>query len=124
MFDPELLKSMMMGDYRAHGEKSDDRKSSASTKKSLQEIDLHAEKLFKDGLIPQEKLPAQIAALENYLEMASKKQVRNLMVIHGKGDSVLIKEVHRILKRHARVESFRHENDLPYLGGATRVVLK
>lgn len=114
----------MMGDYRAHGEKSEDRKSATSAKKALYEIDLHAEKLFKDGFIPQEKLPAQISALENHIALASKKRIRNLTVIHGKGDSVLIKEVHRILKRHAMVKSFRQENDLPSLGGATRVVLK
>lgn len=124
MIDPELLRSLMMGDYAPSGVQKEEVPKKSDPKKKYAVIDLHAEILFKQKEKPKDLLKAQIQALEDHLEKSSGLRLRQIEVIHGKGDSVLLKEVHRVLKKHWTVKSFQQLNDAPSFGGSTRVVLK
>lgn len=124
MVDPDLLRRMMMGDYSAQNAEKNESEERRPSKKEVEIIDLHADKLFKGKPIPKQLPEAQVSALLNHIERVQKLSIKNLIVIHGKGDAVLIKAVHHKLKFHASVLNYRQIHDIPYLGGATRITLK
>lgn len=62
--------------------------------------------------------------LDDYLEAAHAKGFREVRIIHGKGEGVLRRRVHSILRKHPLVVSL-HPADASGGGwGATVVVLK
>ncbi len=117
--DPELLKSMMMGDYAATGKKESS-EIQKHTKSNAREIDLHASRLFRQLPPRNEILTAQIAALRDFLSKAINAGVSSIVIIHGKGEAILIQEVHKVLKANQAVKSFQVLYDIPHQGGATR----
>jgi hypothetical protein len=120
--DPDLLRKMMMGDYSAVPGDDKHRKGFVGSSKTKSSIDLHAEKLFLGKKVPvDEVLSAQISSLTEHLDHCRKNNIRKTIVIHGKGDDILRKEVHQLLTRTAFVSSFGLIIDTPYFGGATRV---
>lgn len=58
-----------------------------------------------------------------YIDACLKRQIFKLRIVHGKGIGVQREIVHSILKKHARVESFRHEGGSGGGWGATVVEL-
>jgi DNA-nicking Smr family endonuclease len=123
--DPDLLRKMMMGDYSAVPEDDKHSRGFVTPSKVKSSLDLHAEKLFAGKKVAaNETLSAQLAALNKYLEDCRMKHKRKTIIIHGKGDDILRKEVHQLLTKTAFVASFSLIIDTPYFGGATRVSLK
>ena len=123
--DPELLRKMMMGDYSAPLDDDKHGKGIDSSPKSKSNIDLHADRLFAGRKIAaNDVLAAQMTALKDHLEDCQKNNIRKTIIIHGKGDGILRREVHLLLAKTNFVSSFSLVIDTPYFGGATRVFLK
>ena len=59
-----------------------------------------------------------------YIEACEEKGIRDLRIIHGKGMGVLRQQVHALLQRHERVESFQLASGDAGGWGATLVRLK
>lgn len=87
-------------------------------------IDLHLEALVRDPAeVPRDQvLSTQIRHFENYLSMALKLGVDNIFVIHGVGDGILKREVHKILSKTRYVRKFQNEYNKKYGYGATEVI--
>ncbi|TXF88587.1 hypothetical protein FUA23_14055 [Neolewinella aurantiaca] len=87
-------------------------------------IDLHLEALVRDpGEVPRDQvLSTQIRHFENYLSMALKLGVDNIFVIHGVGDGILKREVHKVLSKTRYVRKFKNEYNKKYGYGATEVI--
>lgn len=62
--------------------------------------------------------------LNDYLEAASQKQFKEVLIIHGKGTGVLRKTVQDILRKHPLVVSLRQPDNRRGGWGATLVVLR
>lgn len=87
-------------------------------------IDLHLEALVRDPEeIPRDQvLSTQLRHFENYLSMALKLGIDNIFVIHGVGDGILKREVHKILTKTRYVRKFKNEYNKKYGYGATEVI--
>ena len=87
-------------------------------------IDLHLEALVRDPAeVPRDQvLSTQIRHFENYLSMALKLGIDNIFVIHGVGDGILKREVHKILGKTRYVRKFKNEYNKKYGYGATEVI--
>lgn len=87
-------------------------------------IDLHLEALVRDPAeVPRDQvLSTQLRHFENYLSMALKLGVDNIFVIHGVGDGVLKREVHKMLEKTRYVRKFKNEYNKKYGFGATEVI--
>jgi hypothetical protein len=120
--DPELLKKMMMGGYSSSFSNKDKKYSRESGRIRKKEIDLHFNKLYpqKSGLSSAEKLQLQLDCLEEQLA-ENRGKVRQLIVVVGKGEGVLKKEVLQKLKRLNLKNSL--VEDPPYFGNAIRIYL-
>ncbi len=115
----------MMGDYSASSDDNKHSTSISSSPKSKSNIDLHSERLFAGRKIAaNDVLAAQMTALKDHLEDCRKNNIRKTIIIHGKGDDILRKEVHLLLGKTNFVSYFSLIIDTPYFGGATRVFLK
>jgi DNA-nicking Smr family endonuclease len=69
--------------------------------------------------------PREIASLlEDYFAECAKAGIRDVRVIHGKGTGTLRETVHALLRKSARVESFRLGDETSGSWGATRVRLR
>ena len=62
--------------------------------------------------------------LDDYLEAASGKGFKEVLIIHGKGQGVLKKRVQAILKRHPLIVTIRQADEATGGWGATVAVLK
>jgi DNA-nicking Smr family endonuclease len=62
--------------------------------------------------------------LDDYLEAAREKGFREVLIIHGKGQGVLLQRVHALLKKHPLVISMRQADETAGGWGATVAVLK
>lgn len=87
-------------------------------------IDLHLEALVRDPeSVPKDQvLATQLKYFDNYLQMALKLGVDNIFVIHGVGDGILKREIHKQLEKTAFVRKFKNEYHKKYGFGATEVI--
>ncbi|MGA0231563.1 MAG: Smr/MutS family protein [Saprospiraceae bacterium] len=95
--------------------------SSEHTEHTRSELDLHIEVLRPDLLnaLPERIVDVQIRAFENYLEKAIEKNLRQILVIHGRGQGVLRHHIHKSLESRKEVFQFRLLNN----DGATEIIL-
>jgi hypothetical protein len=125
--DPNLLKSMMMGDYRPGNEESAPLKESNTNKnKSIfKVIDLHADKLFQNRKMPAPNsiLNQQLESLNDFIEKAHAQRIVSIIAVHGKGEGILKKNIYQKLTNHPKVKSYKPIEDNPYFGGASRIYL-
>lgn len=87
-------------------------------------IDLHLEALVRDpAAVPRDQvLSTQMRYFTNYLQMALKLGVDNIFVIHGVGNGILKREVHKELERTKFVREYKNEYHDKYGYGATEVI--
>lgn len=125
--DPKLLKSIMMGDYRASADNAEHKsdKKSIKNKSSLKIIDLHAEKLFQGTMPSAEKiLEKQLETLFDFIALAFSQRQHFVTAIHGKGEGILKKTIYQKLAHHPNVKSVKCIDDNPYFGGASKIYLR
>jgi hypothetical protein len=94
--------------------------------KPVQEVDLHIEKLrddyqFIDGA---EILKLQLANFHKALDAAIVHQLPDITFIHGTGNGFLKNEIHKLLGRNPKVQTFMDARKEKFGFGATRVILK
>ena len=94
--------------------------------KPVQEVDLHIEKLrddheFLDGA---EILKLQLAHFHKALDAAIVHQLPDITFIHGTGNGFLKNELHKLLGRNPKVQTFMDARKEKFGFGATRVILK
>jgi hypothetical protein len=87
-------------------------------------IDLHLPALVRDpDSVPKDQvLSTQMRYFENYLQMALKLGVDNIFIIHGVGNGILKREVHKTLEKTRYVRKFKNEYHTKYGFGATEVI--
>ena len=83
-------------------------------------VDLHLSKEIIESKYfdPRNALSIQISILEKELDNAIVKGLNEMTIIHGVGEGILKKEVHKVLKAHSHVTEF--SNDY----GSTKVKFK
>ncbi|PGH39398.1 MAG: hypothetical protein CRN43_09330 [Candidatus Nephrothrix sp. EaCA] len=89
-------------------------------------IDLHIENLVEShrGLSNYEIVTIQLQAFQNFLDNAIVHHQKYLVAIHGVGKGVLRQEIHKMLRNHKEVASFKHQYHPFYGLGATEIYLK
>ncbi|MGB0851207.1 MAG: Smr/MutS family protein [Bacteroidia bacterium] len=118
--DPKLLKRIIMGEFSADISHKSSKKKSNSAKRNV-ELDLHFEKLYPGNshFSSSEKLTMQLDGLIDFINECQRKSVRNAIVVVGKGEGILKKEVCR------RLESLNLKNsevlNAPYFGNAIKI---
>lgn len=122
--DPELLKRMMMGDYAAPFGSSEKEEKKGKSAKNITSLDLHAHKLIS-GIrpAPEALLTFQIQSFTEFLEQAKTQGLREVVVIHGKGDDVLRQAIIKKAKTINWVKSYQLLHEKPHFQGATRFYL-
>ncbi len=87
-------------------------------------IDLHLPALVRDpASVPKDQvLATQLRYFENYLQMALKLGVDNIFIIHGVGNGILRKEIHKHLEKTPFVRKFKNEYHEKFGYGATEVI--
>jgi hypothetical protein len=90
------------------------------------EVDLHIEKLRDDYqfLNSSEILQIQLAHFHKALDAAIVHQLPEVIFIHGSGNGTLRHEIHKLLGKHSKIETFMDARKEKFGYGATRVVLK
>jgi hypothetical protein len=90
------------------------------------EVDLHIEKLRENHqfINSTEILRIQLAHFHKTLDAAIVHQLPDIIFIHGAGNGILRHELHKVLSKHAKVETFMDARKEKFGYGATRVVLK
>ena len=91
--------------------------------RGIPEIDLHIEYLtddYKLKLDKREALQFQLEYLRYIIEEAEKNTVRELIIIHGKGEGVLKNEVRKLLSSMAHIELWDGTYQF-YGSGATHI---
>jgi hypothetical protein len=94
--------------------------------KPIQEVDLHIEKLRNDHefLNSTEIFKLQLAHFNKALDAAIVHQLPDITFIHGTGNGTLKNELHKILGKHPKVQTFMDARKEKFGFGATRVILK
>lgn len=94
--------------------------------KPQREVDLHIEKLRDDHqfLSSAEIQQIQMAHFTKALDAAIVHQLPEIVFIHGTGNGILRHEIHKVLSKHAKVQTFMDALKEKFGYGATRVVLK
>ena len=94
--------------------------------KPASEIDLHIEKLRDDYqfLGSSEILAIQLTHFNKILDAAIVNQLPEITFIHGTGNGVLKHELHKILSKHQKIETFMDARKEKFGYGATKVLLK
>ncbi|RMG16003.1 MAG: hypothetical protein D6730_25690 [Bacteroidetes bacterium] len=89
-------------------------------------VDLHAESLADRPweMAPSAILKLQLEALEKGLSDALSENYRSMIVIHGIGEGVLRKEVHKRLHQLPYVERFEQADLRRFGNGATKIYFK
>jgi hypothetical protein len=90
------------------------------------EIDLHIEKLRDDHqfLNSAEILRVQLDYFQKALDAAIVHQLPEIVFIHGSGNGTLKNEIHKILSKHQKIQTFMDARKEKFGYGATKVVLK
>lgn len=93
------------------------------TKKPPREIDLHIEKLTADHdlMSNSEKLKLQLETFENSLNAAIISGMDEITFIHGIGNGVLRKEIHRFLSQFKQIQYYKDSHKTNFGYGATLV---
>jgi len=104
--------------------KSGDEK--AVVEKPGKETDLHIEKLRNDYqfINSAEILKIQLDYFHKSLDAAIVHQLHEIVFIHGAGNGVLRNEIHKILGKHPKVQTFMDAQKEKFGYGATKVILK
>jgi hypothetical protein len=90
------------------------------------EVDLHIEKLRDDHqfLNNADILSIQLTYFHKALEAAIVHQLPEITFIHGTGNGTLKHEIHRILGKHQKIQTFMDARREKFGYGATKVILK
>lgn len=104
--------------------KSADEKTTAE--KPSQEIDLHIEKLRDDleFLNGADIMKIQIDHFNKALDAAIVHQLPDITFIHGAGNGVLKHELHKLLSKNNKIQTFMDARKEKFGYGATKVILK
>jgi hypothetical protein len=94
--------------------------------KPVSELDLHIEKLRDDYqfLSSSEILNIQTDHFKKALDAAIVHQMPDITFIHGTGNGILKHELHKLLSKHLKVQTFMDARKEKFGYGATKVVLK
>ena len=94
--------------------------------KPVQELDLHIEKLRDDYqfLTSSEILNIQTDHFKKALDAAIVHQMPDITFIHGAGNGILKHELHKLLSKHPKVQTFMDARKEKFGYGATKVILK
>jgi hypothetical protein len=94
--------------------------------KPVSEIDLHIEKLRDDHqfLSSSEILNIQTNHFKKALDAAVVHQMPDITFIHGTGNGILKHELHKLLSKHPKVQTFLDARKEKFGYGATKVMLK
>jgi len=94
--------------------------------KPASEIDLHIEKLRDDHhfLGSSEMLSIQVERFKKALEAAIVHQMHEITFTHGTGNGILRHELHKLLAKNQKVQTFMDAQKEKFGYGATKVVLK
>ena len=97
-----------------------------AVQKPVQELDLHIEKLRDDYqfLSSSEILNIQTDHFKKALDAAIVHQMPDITFIHGTGNGILKHELHKLLSKHPKVQTFMDARKEKFGYGATKVVLK
>jgi len=90
------------------------------------EVDLHIEKLRSDHqfINSGEILKIQLAHFNKTLDAAIVHQQPEITYIHGAGNGILRHELHKLLSKHPKVQTFMDARKEKFGYGATKVILK
>jgi len=90
------------------------------------EVDLHIEKLRNDHqfINSGEILKIQLAHFHKTLDAAIVHQQPEITYIHGAGNGILRHELHKLLGKHPKVQTFMDARKEKFGYGATKVILK
>jgi hypothetical protein len=94
--------------------------------KPAAEVDLHIEKLRNDYqfLDNSEILNIQLNHFKKMLDAAIVHQMPAIVFIHGAGNGILRNELHKLLGKNQKVQTFMDAQKEKFGYGATRVLLK
>jgi DNA-nicking Smr family endonuclease len=94
--------------------------------KPQQEVDLHIEKLRDDHqfLASSEILNIQLTNFKHALDAAIVHQMPEITFIHGTGNGILKHELHKLLSKNQKVQTFLDARKEKFGYGATKVMLK
>jgi hypothetical protein len=94
--------------------------------KPTTEVDLHIEKLRNDHqfLNSSEILEIQLAHFHKTLDAAIVHQLPEIIFIHGAGNGTLRHEIHKLLGKHQKIQTFMDARKEKFGYGATKVLLK
>ena len=114
--DPEKLKESF---FKSAEEKQE-------IEKPNKEVDLHIEKLRDDYqfLSSAEILNIQLNHFRKALDAAIVHQLPEIVFIHGAGNGILKHELHKVLSKHQKVQTFMDARKEKFGYGATKVILK
>ena len=98
-------------------------KTGIKNKPEHSEIDRHLPELveIEDGLSSHDKLSLQLRSARQSLEKAIEKKEKKIIFIHGRGDGVLKKELHYMLRNYP--VDFHDAAYTKYGMGATEVII-
>ncbi|MDT3402416.1 Smr/MutS family protein [Mucilaginibacter terrae] len=90
------------------------------------EVDLHIEKLRDDYqfISSQDFLRIQLEHFKKALDAAVVHQLPEITFIHGAGNGTLRNELHKLLGKHQKVQTFLDARKEKFGYGATKVLLK
>jgi hypothetical protein len=94
--------------------------------KPVSEVDLHIEKLRDDYQFLQssEILNIQLAHFHKALDAAIVHQLPDMVFIHGAGNGTLRNELHKLLGKHPKIQTFMDARKEKFGYGATKVIFK
>lgn len=94
--------------------------------KPQNEVDLHIEKLRDDYqfLASSEILNIQLTNFKHALDAAIVHQMPEITFIHGSGNGILKHELHKLLSKNNKVQTFLDARKEKFGYGATKVMLK
>jgi hypothetical protein len=94
--------------------------------KPAKEIDLHIEKLTEkyEGMSNSAMLTMQLTTFQNNLDNALATGMDEIVFIHGVGNGVLKKEIHKVLSNNKNIKFFQDAQKEKFGYGATLVRLK
>lgn len=87
-------------------------------------LDLHLEALVKDASsVPRHQvLSTQLRHFDNYLERALRLGVDQVFIVHGVGNGILKREIHKRLRETPFIRKFTNEYHPKFGYGATEVI--
>ncbi len=97
-----------------------------TVEKPSKEVDLHIEKLREDYqfINSSEILNIQLTHFNKSLDAAIVHQLPEIIFIHGSGNGILRHEIHKLLSKHQKIETFIDARKERFGYGATTVILK